>query len=121
VSTKAATGKRRHCLPRGWGRATNTLGKGPPGPAPAVRRVRRIRFKYDLVSRAGYIRLRAGRYKESVEIAPGCYLAIDEEGRAVGLEFLSLEELSEFMKRVDGIELPERIENSETFSLKSIA
>jgi uncharacterized protein YuzE len=80
-----------------------------------------MRFKYDPISRAGYIRLRAGRYEESVEIAPGCYLDIDEEGTVLGLEFLSLEELTEFMKRADGIELPERIEDPETFSLKSIA
>ena len=78
-----------------------------------------MRFKYDLASRAGYIRLRAGRCKESVEIAPGCYLDVDEEGRVIGLEFLSLEELSEFMKRADGVELPGRIENPETFSLRS--
>jgi uncharacterized protein YuzE len=79
-----------------------------------------MRFKYDLASRAGYIRLRAGRCKESVEIAPGCYLDVDEEGRVIGLEFLSLEELSEFVKRADGVELPGRMENPETFSLRSV-
>jgi len=78
-----------------------------------------MRFEYDPVSGAGYIGLRAGQYEESIEIAPGCYLDIDEDGTVLGLEFLGRDELLTFMAR--SVELPERIEDPETFSLKSLA
>jgi len=72
-----------------------------------------IGFRYDPVSGAGYMRIRKGRYEESLEISPGCYLALDKDGRVLGFEFLSLEELAEAAPfETDGpggLELPERI------------
>ncbi len=77
-----------------------------------------MNIKYDPESGAGYIRVREGRYRESLEIASGCYLAIDEDGQVLGLEFLSLEELAEVTATYGGsLDLPDRVKDPEAFHL----
>ncbi|MDP8951313.1 MAG: DUF2283 domain-containing protein [Actinomycetota bacterium] len=77
-----------------------------------------MNIRYDPESGAGYIRVREGRYGESLEIAPGCYLAIAEDGQVMGLEFLSLEELAEAASmRAGGLDLPDHVKDPEAFHL----
>ena len=71
-----------------------------------------MNIRYDPESGAGYLHIREGRYEESVEVAPGCYLALDEDGQVMGLEFLSFEELAQAATMsAGGLALPERIED----------
>ena len=78
---------------------------------------------YDSESGALYLKVREGVYSETVELAEpgfGAGLDIDEDGRVLGVEFLSLEEMGEFIERLGGtLELPERVEDPEHFHLLS--
>jgi len=76
-----------------------------------------MNIKYDPESGAGYIRIREGHYRESLEIAPGCYLAIAEDGKVLGLEFLSLEELAEVSSLPGGLDFPNYVKDPEAFHL----
>ena len=53
-----------------------------------------MKFRYDPQSGALYIRLRDGRVDETLPVSEGFYLDIDDEGRVLGAEFLSLEEFT---------------------------
>ncbi len=78
-----------------------------------------MHIKYDPESGAGYIRIAEGRYVESVEIAPGCYLSLADGGRVIGLEFLSLEEFADLT--AGGLDLPDQVKDPEAFHLVSKA
>lgn len=76
-------------------------------------------FTHDPQSGALYIRLREGRYRETVPLGEpgfGAGVDVDEEGYVLGIEFLSFEEYAEAIKRAGGkLEIPERIEDVEAF------
>ncbi len=72
-----------------------------------------MRIKFDAVSGAFYIRLRDGHPFEALELGPGAYVHIDEQGSVLGLEFLSLEEFTDLT--AEGLELPDRIKDTSTW------
>lgn len=76
---------------------------------------------YDSESGALYLKVREGTYSETIELAEpgfGAGLDIDEDGYVLGVEFLSLEEMGEFIERLGGeLALPERVEDPEHFHL----
>ncbi len=74
-----------------------------------------MRIKSDPVSGAFYIHVREGHPSEALEIAPGAYVHIDEQGAVLQVEFLSLEEFTNLT--AGGLELPDRIENPEASHL----
>lgn len=77
-----------------------------------------VKFRFDSESGALYTRIRDGRIAETLEVGPGAYLDIDSEGYVMGAEFLSLEEMGEFIERLGGtLELPERVEDPKHFRL----
>ena len=77
-----------------------------------------MKFRYDPQSGALYIRLREGQVDETLPLAEGFYLDIDEGGRVLGAEFLSLEEFKEWASQ-EGIEvnLPDHIEDPNSYRL----
>lgn len=77
-----------------------------------------MKFRYDSHSGALYAGLRDGDIAETIEVGPGVYLDIDSVGYVVGAEFLSLEEMGEFIQRLGGtLNLPEWIEDPDHFRL----
>jgi len=86
------------------------------------------RIRYDGKSGAFYVYLREiepGGVEETLTLFPdderelGAYLGVDDEGRPLGLEFLSVAEFEETLRRLGGsLELPDRIEDpAETFRI----
>lgn len=78
------------------------------------------RFEHDPESGALYIRLRDGKYAETVPLTSGLGVGvdIDHEGNVLGLEFLSFEEYAELVASVGGkLEIPEKIEDPAHFRL----
>jgi uncharacterized protein YuzE len=82
-----------------------------------------LKLTHDPQSGALYIRLREGRVSETLELVPdepgfGAYLDIDETGNVLGAEFLSLEEMGEFIARAGGeLALPDRVEDPANFHM----
>ncbi len=75
-----------------------------------------MKLRYDPESGALCVRVGEGAIEETVQHAGGVYLDIDAEGRVLGAEFLTLEELAEAVTAEDGgWELPERIENPDAY------
>lgn len=80
-----------------------------------------LKLTHDPQSGALYIRIREGRVSETLELVPddpgfGAYLDIDEAGDVLGAEFLSLEEMGEFINRAGGeLNLPDRVEDPANF------
>ena len=74
-------------------------------------------FTFDPESGAIYFTLREGTVDDTIEIAEGAYLDIDAENRVLGAEFLSQEEFAEVLEQYAGLNLPDRIEDPEHFSL----
>lgn len=76
-------------------------------------------FTHDPESGALYIRLREGRYRETLPLGEpgfGAGVDVDDEGHVLGVEFLSFEEYAEAALRAGGkLEIPERIEDVEAF------
>jgi uncharacterized protein YuzE len=89
------------------------------------------RIRYDEGSGAFYVYLREiepGGVEETLALFPddeselGAYLDIDAEGRPLGLEFLSMAEFEETLRRLGGsLELPERLEDPEAFKTGRVA
>lgn len=85
------------------------------------------RFTHDPESGAIYVRLREGRYHETIPLAKpgfGAGVDVDDEGNVLGVEFLSFEEFAEVVAAHGGrLELPEhlalRAEESATFRWSS--
>ena len=77
------------------------------------------RFEHDPQSGAFYVRLREGRYRETVPLGEpgfGAGVDVDDQGYVLGVEFLSFEEYAGCVARAGGkLELPERIEDVEAF------
>jgi RNA polymerase sigma factor (sigma-70 family) len=73
------------------------------------------RFTHDPESGAIYIRLREGRYHETIPLGDpglGAGVDVDNEGNVLGVEFLSFEEFVEVVASYGGrLELPERVED----------
>jgi uncharacterized protein YuzE len=71
------------------------------------------RITHDPQSGAFYIRLREGRYHETIPLGDpglGAGVDVDDEGNVLGLEFLSFEEFAEVVNdRGGALELPERL------------
>ena len=84
-----------------------------------------MRMTHDPESGAWYVRVRDGEIEETVELAGpgfGARADIDREGNILGLEFLSFGEYAELVARYGGaLELPEKIEDPETFRLGAAA
>lgn len=79
------------------------------------------RFERDPESGALYVRLRDGEYAETIPLTPGLGTGVDvdAEGLVLGIEFLSFEEYAELLARTGGrLEIPERIEDPETFAAR---
>ena len=74
-----------------------------------------MRIKFDRVPGAFYIHVRDGDPFEALEIGPGAYVHIDEQGAVLQLEFLSLEEFADLT--AGGLDIPERIEDPAHFHL----
>ncbi len=74
------------------------------------------RFEYDSQSGAIYIRLREGRYYETIPLGEpgiGASVDVDDQGNVLGVEFLSFEEFAEVVVRAGGtLELPNRMEST---------
>jgi uncharacterized protein YuzE len=85
------------------------------------------RIRYDEVSGALYVYVREigpGEVEETLTLFPdeerelGAYLDVDADGRPLGLEFLSIAEFDETLKRLGGtLDLPDRIGDPETFRI----
>lgn len=72
--------------------------------------------------RAGAIydpdRLPEGLVEESIELAEGAYLDIDEDGLVIGIEFVTLSDFEAFLEEhPEGVDIPERIEDPAAFHL----
>ncbi len=79
-----------------------------------------MRIKFDQVSGAFYIHVRDGDPFEALEIGPGAYVHIDEQGTVLQLEFLSLEEFADLTAASPseaGLDIPERIKDPAHFHL----
>lgn len=80
-----------------------------------------ITFSHDLRSGAFYVRLRAGKYHETIPLVEpgfGAGVDVDAEGNVLGLEFLSFEEYAEIIERAGGkLEIPDRVEDPAHFRL----
>lgn len=75
-----------------------------------------MKLRYDPESDALYVRVREGTIEETVQHADGVYLDIDAEGRVLGAEFLTLQELAGAVTAEGGKwELPERIEDPDAY------
>ena len=79
-----------------------------------------MKIKKDPLTGLLYLRLRGGQIDETIPW-PGwddsVYLDLDKEGTVLGVEFLSSEELDQFLEDYpQGIEIPERIEDLTAFS-----
>ncbi len=68
-----------------------------------------MRIKFDTVSGAFYRHLCDGIPFETLELGPGAYVHIDEQGVVLQLEFLSLEEFTALT--AGGLDLPDRIKD----------
>jgi uncharacterized protein YuzE len=79
------------------------------------------RFEHDPQSGAFYVRLRSGKYHETVPLGEpgfGAGVDVDDQGTVLGVEFLSFEEYAEAVERAGGrLEIPERIEDPAHFRL----
>ena len=59
-----------------------------------------------------YIELRDGEVEETVDLAEGVHLDMDAEGRALGIEFLSLEAFEHYLRTHAGVvEIPDVVED----------
>ncbi len=72
-----------------------------------------MRIEHDSETNAVYVYLRDeipyGAAVRTVEVEEGVYLDVDRRGRALGLEFLDLQDFLGFLERHDGrIEIPGR-------------
>jgi len=68
-----------------------------------------------------YVRIAEGPIYETLELGGGCYLDVDEDGRVMGLEALSIEEFRALVERAGGeLVLPERIEDPEAFEAEAV-
>jgi uncharacterized protein YuzE len=80
-----------------------------------------MQIRYDKVSGAYYLKIREGRYSETIPLLEpgfGAGLDIDPDGYVLGVEFLSSEEMETFLERVGGtFDLPERVEDPANFHL----
>lgn len=77
-----------------------------------------MKLRYDPESGALYVRVESGVIEETVQHADGVYLDIDAEGRLLGAEFLTLEELAKAVTAEGGRwELPERIEDPDAYEV----
>ncbi len=75
-----------------------------------------MKLRYDPESGALYVRVKEGAIEETVQHADGVYLDIDAKGRVIGAEFLTLKELADTITAEGGgWELPERIENPDSY------
>lgn len=75
-----------------------------------------MRLGMDAATLATYMRLAEGEVAETIELDEGIYLDLDSTGKVLGLEFLTPEELTEFLlNNPDGLEIPERVEDPEEF------
>ena len=81
-----------------------------------------MKFRYDPKSGALYVRIKEGEVHETLPLSEGIYFDIDADGEVLGAEFLSLEEFKEWASSQGmEVELPERIEDPESFRLKNLA
>jgi uncharacterized protein YuzE len=75
------------------------------------------RLEHDPKSGAFYIRLRPGKYHETIPLVEpgfGAGVDVDDEGNVLGVEFLSFEEYAEVVARHGGrLELPETLDLAE--------
>ncbi len=75
-----------------------------------------MKLRYDPESGALYVRVEEGAIQETVQHADGVYLDIDAEGRVLGAEFLTLEELAGAITAEGGRwDVPERIEDPDAY------
>ncbi len=75
-----------------------------------------MKLRYDPESGALYVRVEEGAIEETVQHADGVYLDIDAEGRVLGAEFLTLEELAGAITAEGGRwDVPERIEDPDAY------
>lgn len=75
-----------------------------------------MKLRYDPESGALYVRVEEGTIEETVQHADGVYLDIDAEGRVLGAEFLTLEELAGAITAEGGRwDVPERIEDPDAY------
>lgn len=75
-------------------------------------------IKEDIAAGAVYMKLRDGEVAETVEVEDAdAYVDLDAEGYVLGIEFLSLEEFHAAMRAAGGLQVPERVEESDNFRL----
>jgi uncharacterized protein YuzE len=75
-----------------------------------------VRFTFDKEANALYVCLRG--VAETIEIEDGINLDIDSEGFVPGMEFVYADDFLRFIeRRGGGLDIPERVENAENFSL----
>ncbi len=61
-----------------------------------------LRMRYDADVDALYLRLREGEVAATIEVEEMVYLDVDNEGRAVGIEFVSGADFLPFLQRQGG-------------------
>lgn len=63
--------------------------------------------QYDVL----YIELKEGEAERTVDLDDGVHMDLDDEGRVLGVEFLSLGAFERYLKRHNGqVEIPDRVE-----------
>lgn len=76
-----------------------------------------MRFTHDPESGAFHVRVREGKYYETLDLAEpgfGAHVDVDEQGYVLGAEFLSFEEFAEIVAQAGGkLDLPERVVDAE--------
>ena len=67
-----------------------------------------------------YMALREGDVAETVEVEESVYVDLDDEGRPLGIEFVSAADLLPFLRRRGGeFVVPARVDDPETFGTGS--
>lgn len=74
-----------------------------------------MRFEFDNEADALYIRLDEGRVSRTIELEEGVYADLDAEDHPLGLEFVALAALDEWMKRHGTLDVPEKATGAESF------
>ena len=68
-----------------------------------------MRIEYDQEANAVYVNVTEGVHARTVEVEPlSIYVDVDAEDGTLGIEFLSLDALREYIEEHGGLDVPER-------------
>ena len=77
-----------------------------------------MRIEYDREAKAVYLHMAEGVHARTVEVEPlKVYVDVDDEGRTLGIEFLSLKTFAEYIDEHGGLNLPERFTGPQSLAV----